>query len=142
MTTKPAYKLTEHAFINDRMHHPGEVVHTDLPPGPHMVPAKDAKGKEDPEARAAKEKAGDDPAPMPSDPKFIGDLINKNLAGGGHDGERDDGSIGQQAPPGVKVDAAGQVRGVTEKVGTGDKGDGANAPAAGGDVGKPAKPSP
>lgn len=136
----PRYTVQTRSFLNDRLYEPGEHVETDLPPGPHMHPAKDSHGKEDPKAREAKDKAGNDAAPMPDNPNFIGDLINKNLAGGGTEGAREDGMIGQMSPPGIKVNATGQVIGVTDAVGAGDAGDGSNAVAPDGEVGHEAKP--
>lgn len=38
----PQYRLSEVAYINDRLLQPGEVIYFEDPPGPHMMPLNDA----------------------------------------------------------------------------------------------------
>ena len=137
------YTTTQTAFIGNRLVAANEPFDYDGVPGPHMQPAKDEKGREDKEARKAKDAAALDERPAPGHPKFLGDLIDHNIAGGGETNGRVDGAsdLSQQTVLGVRVDDAGQVRGVTEGVGTGDPGDGSRRDDKGEGPGKAPDPT-
>lgn len=139
----PRYITTEPAFIDNRFLAAGASFDYDGVPGPHMQPAKDEKGREDRDARKAKDAAAKEEKPAPGHPKFLGDLIDHNIAGGGETNGRIDGATGltQQAPPGIRVDDSGQVRGVTTGVGTGDPLDGSRRDDAGEGPGKSPEPA-
>ena len=142
----PRYITTEAAFVDNRMvpaSLPGQwsafAFDYDGVPGPHMQPAVDEKGREDKKAREAKDAAAKNERPAPGHPKYLGDLIDHNVAGGGETNGRIEGATGltQQTPPGIRVDDTGQVRGVTDGVGDGDPGDGSRRDDTGAGPGLP-----
>ena len=107
------FVLTQPSYINDALRPAGEVVETDLRPGPHMEPYKDENGKEDRAARKAKDEAGKVQAAMPGDPKYVGDLIAHSIGDGSTLGRVESSSShALTGSANVVVDGTGNVTGV------------------------------